>query len=299
MSAPVELNQSLVKGWLPARPEEGHKGTFGKVDIVAGSEGYTGAPVLAARAAVRGGTGLVFLQVPRCVYPIVAVKCDEAMPSPLPDQGGKLGAEALPLILERTKGCDAVLLGPGLGRSEESDKVVRRLAKAIEKPLVLDADGLNALDGHISILESRKGPTVLTPHDGEFARLTGRWPGTHWLTGQRTYEKRLADACSLAKRTRAVVVLKGHRTIIAEPGGSLCVNTTGNAGMAKGGSGDVLAGLTVSLLAQGMSAFHAAAAAVWIHGRAGDLCRDEMGERAMTPSDLIAHFGAVLKPLED
>ncbi len=289
MKAPVYLNQSVVKGWLPARPEEGHKGTFGKVDIVAGSEGYTGAPVLAARAAVRGGTGLVFLQVPRCVYPIVAVKCDEAMPSPLPDQGGKLGADALPLILERAKGCDAVLIGPGLGRSGESDKVAREVAKTIETPLVLDADGLNAVSGHITILRGRKSPTILTPHDGEFARLTGHWPG----------EDRRAEALALAEQTGAVVVLKGHRTVIAEPGGSLCVNTTGNAGMAKGGSGDVLAGLTVSLLAQGMDAFHAAAAAVWIHGRAGDLCRDEMGERAMTPSDLISHFSAVLKPLEE
>ncbi|MCD7844111.1 MAG: NAD(P)H-hydrate dehydratase [Clostridiales bacterium] len=289
MNAPVYLDQALVKSWLPARPEEGHKGTFGKVDIVAGSEGYTGAPVLAARAAVRGGTGLVFLQVPRRVYPIIAVKCDEAMPSPLPDQGGKLGADALPLILERAKGCDAVLLGPGLGRSEESDRVAREVAKNLEKPLVLDADGLNAISGHISILRGRKSPTVLTPHDGEFARLTGHWPG----------EDRQAEALALAEQTGAVVVLKGHRTVIAELGGSLCVNTTGNAGMAKGGSGDVLAGLTVSLLAQGMSAFHAAAAAVWIHGRAGDLCRDEMGERAMTPSDLISHLSAVLKPLEE
>ncbi|MCC8076725.1 MAG: NAD(P)H-hydrate dehydratase [Clostridiales bacterium] len=289
MNAPVYLNQALVKGWLPARPEEGHKGTFGKVDIVAGCEGYTGAPALAARAAVRGGTGLVFLQVPRCVYPIIAVKCDEAMPSPLPDQGGKLGAEALPLILERARGCDAILLGPGLGRSGESDQVAREVANALEKPLVLDADGLNAMDGHISILRGRKGPTVLTPHDGESARLTGHWPG----------EDRQVEALALAEQTGAVVVLKGHRTVIAEPGGSLCVNTTGNAGMAKGGSGDVLAGLTVSLLAQGMSAFHAAAAAVWVHGRAGDLCRDELGERAMTPSDLISHLGAVLKPLEE
>ncbi|MCD7887651.1 MAG: NAD(P)H-hydrate dehydratase [Clostridiales bacterium] len=289
MKAPVYLNQSVVKDWLPARPEEGHKGTFGKVDIVAGSEGYTGAPVLAARAAVRGGTGLVFLQVPRSVYPIIAVKCDEAMPSPLPDQGGKVSGDALPLILERAEGCDAVLIGPGLGRSEESDRLVREAAERLEKPLVLDADGLNAVSGHITILRGRKSPTVLPPHDGEFARMTGHWPG----------ENRQAEALALAEQTGAVVVLKSHRTVIAEPGGSLCVNTTGNAGMAKGGSGDVLAGLTVSLLAQGMDAFHAAAAAVWIHGRAGDLCRDELGQRAMTPGDLIARFGAVLKPLED
>lgn len=289
MKAPVYLNQSVVKGWLPARPEEGHKGTFGKVDIVAGSEGYTGAPVLAARAAVRGGTGLVFLQVPRSVYPIIAVKCDEAMPSPLPDREGKVSGDALAPILERAEGCDAVLIGPGLGRSEESDRLVREAAERLEKPLVLDADGLNAVSGHITILRGRKSPTVLTPHDGEFARLTGHWPG----------ENRQAEALALAEQTGTVVVLKGHRTVIAEPGGSLCVNTTGNAGMAKGGSGDVLAGLTVSLLAQGMDAFHAAAAAVWVHGRAGDLCRDELGQRAMTPGDLIARFGAVLKPLED
>lgn len=289
MKAPVYLNQSVVKGWLPARPEEGHKGTFGKVDIVAGSEGYTGAPVLAARAAVRGGTGLVFLQVPRSVYPIITVKCDEAMPSPLPDREGKVSGDALAPILERAEGCDAVLIGPGLGRSEESDRLVREAAERLEKPLVLDADGLNAVSGHITILRGRKSPTVLTPHDGEFARLTGHWPG----------ENRQAEALALAEQTGAVVVLKGHRTVIAEPGGSLCVNTTGNAGMAKGGSGDVLAGLTVSLLAQGMDAFHAAAAAVWVHGRAGDLCRDELGQRAMTPGDLIARFGAVLKPLED
>ncbi|MCD8333955.1 MAG: NAD(P)H-hydrate dehydratase [Clostridiales bacterium] len=289
MKAPVYLNQSVVKGWLPARPEEGHKGTFGKVDIVAGSEGYTGAPVLAARAAVRGGTGLVFLQVPRSVYPIIAVKCDEAMPSPLPDREGKVSGDALAPILERAEGCDAVLIGPGLGRSEESDRLVREAAERLEKPLVLDADGLNAVSGHITILRGRKSPTVLTPHDGEFARLTGHWPG----------ENRQAEALALAEQTGAVVVLKGHRTVIAEPGSSLCVNTTGNAGMAKGGSGDVLAGLTVSLLAQGMDAFHAAAAAVWVHGRAGDLCRDELGQRAMTPGDLIARFGAVLKPLED
>ncbi|MCD7830184.1 MAG: NAD(P)H-hydrate dehydratase [Clostridiales bacterium] len=289
MKTPVYLNQSLVKDWLPARPEEGHKGTFGKVDIVAGSEGYTGAPVLAARAAVRGGTGLVFLQVPRSVYPIIAVKCDEAMPSPLPDREGKVSGDALAPILERAEGCDAVLIGPGLGRSVGSDRLVRKAAERLEKPLVLDADGLNAVSGHITILRGRKSPTVLTPHDGEFARLTGHWPG----------ENRQAEALALAEQTGAVVVLKGHRTVIAEPGGSLCVNTTGNAGMAKGGSGDVLAGLTVSLLAQGMDAFHAAAAAVWIHGRAGDLCRDELGQRAMTPGDLIARFGAVLKPLED
>ena len=287
MNAPVTLSAALVKRWLPQRPETGHKGTFGRVCILAGSEGYTGAPVLASRSAVRGGAGLVFLLVPRCIYPIVAVKCDEAMPSPLPCRGPVLAREALEPILERMRSCDAVLIGPGLGSSEEQDALVLSLLKELNLPLVLDADGLNAASRHK--LEADLGPRcILTPHDGEYQRLTGRWPG----------EDRVAAALELSRQYRgAVAVLKGHRTVITD-GSEVYVNPTGNAGMAKGGSGDVLAGLMVSLLAQGMAPIRAAAAAVWIHGSAGDLCKSELGERAMTPSDLIHRLAAVLKPLE-
>ena len=287
MSAPVVLSAELVRSWLPARDENGHKGTFGKVCILAGSEGFTGAPVLASRAAVRGGTGLVFLLVPRCVYPIVAVKCDEAMPSPLPCRGAVCSAEAFGEALERLSGCDAALIGPGLGRSEEQDRLVVALLGALKLPLVLDADGLNAASRHR--LDVKLGPNcILTPHDGEYQRLMGRWPG----------EDRVAAAQELSRTWGgAVAVLKGHRTVITD-GVETFVNPTGNAGMAKGGSGDVLAGLMVSLLGQGMTPLRAAAAAVWIHGTAGDLCKAELGERAMTPGDLIDHFAAVLKPLE-
>ena len=289
MSGPVTLSASLVKSWLPARPEDGHKGTFGKVCILAGSEGYTGAPVLSARAAVRGGTGLVFLLVPRCIYPIIAVKCDEAMPSPLPCVGKTCSAEAFGEALERMSGCDAVLLGPGLGRSEEQDQLLLSLLGALTLPLVVDADGLNAVSRHRLEAEPSLGPRcILTPHDGEFHRLLGRWPG----------EDRVAAAQELSRTFGgAVSVLKGHRTIITD-GEETYLNPTGNAGMAKGGSGDVLSGLIVSLLAQGMPPLRAAAAAVWLHGSAGDLCAAELGQRAMTPSDLINHFPAVLKPLE-
>lgn len=289
MNAPVELNAALVKSWLPVRDENGHKGSFGKVCILAGSEGYTGAPVLSSRAAVRGGTGLVFLLVPRCVYPIVAVKCEEAMPAPLPSKGPVCAAEAFGLALERMSGCDAALIGPGLGRSEEQDQLLLSLLGALKLPLVLDADGLNALSRHRMEAEPLLSPRcILTPHDGEFHRLMGRWPG----------EDRSAAAQALSRSWGgAVSVLKGHRTIITD-GAETYINPTGNAGMAKGGSGDVLSGLMVSLLAQGMPPLRAAAAAVWIHGSAGDLCRVELGERAMTPSDLISHFSAVLKPLE-
>lgn len=282
------LTEGLVRSWMPRRPEDGHKGTFGKVNILAGCEGFTGAPVLSSQAAVRSGTGLVFLQVPRCVYPIIAVKCDEAMPSPVAAQNGKAAYAAMETVLERSASCDAVLIGPGLGRSEESDALVCALAQQIVKPLVLDADGLNAVSQHINVLRERTAPTILTPHDGEFFRLTGHWPG----------EDREEEARALARASGCIAVLKGHRTIIASPEGETFRNTTGNAGMAKGGSGDVLAGLMVSFLAQGMEPVQAAGAAVWIHGRAGDLCKRAYGERYMTPVDLIAKLAVVLKALE-
>lgn len=289
MSGPIVLSQALVKQWLPQRPEDGHKGTFGRVCLLAGSEGFTGAPVLASRAAVRGGTGLVFLLTPRCIYPIVAVKCDEAMPSPLPDRDGVCAAAALDKALGRFQGCDAALIGPGLGRSDEQDQLITELLRQTTLPLVLDADGLNAAARHRVDVCPFLGPRcVLTPHDGEFFRLMGHWPG----------EDRVQAALDLsAAYSGAVVVLKGHRTIITD-GKTVYLNPTGNAGMAKGGSGDVLAGLIVSLLGQGMSPLRAAAAAVWIHGTAGDLCAAELGQRAMTPSDLIDHLHLVLKPLE-
>lgn len=284
----IPITEALVRSWMPARPENGHKGTFGKVSILAGCEGFTGAPVFAARGAVRGGTGLVFLQTPRCIYPIVALKCDEAMPSPIPDQNGKAAAAAFPSVLARAQSCDAALIGPGMGRSGESDSLVCALAQALTKPLVLDADGLNAVSAHIDVLLKRDGETILTPHDGEFKCLAGHWPG----------ENRTRETLTLAEDTQSIVVLKGHRTVTAGPDGTVYVNTTGNAGMAKGGSGDVLGGLIVSFLAQGMEPLKAAAAAVWVHGRAGDLCKRQFGERYMTPSDLLAMLAPVLKALE-
>lgn len=287
----VLLTQELVKSWIPLRPEDGHKGTFGKVDIIAGCEGFTGAPVFASKAAVRGGTGLVFLQVPRCVYPIVAVRCDEAMPSPVADEAGKLAAAALDSILQRLESCDVGLIGPGLGQSSGVDSVVYGVMERYQKPLVVDADGINALSRNILALERREGATILTPHDGEFARLTGSFPG-------RDQTQRRRQAAEFAQRYHCTLVLKGHRTIIAGANGELFENTTGNAGMAKGGSGDVLAGLLASLLAQGMEPMKAAAAAVFLHGWTGDLCEKRLGQRAMTPTDLVENLYQALKPVE-
>lgn len=266
---------------LPRRPRAAHKGDFGKLFILAGSEGYTGAPVLAAKAALRTGAGLVYLGVPRDIYPIIAVKCDEAMPFPLP--------EDYCAVLEKARSCDAAVIGPGLGRAPETERLVLSLLTDLDIPVVLDADGINALCGHIDILDKRSAPTVLTPHEGEFARLTGC---------ELPIRDRLSAARDFARQHNCVLVLKGQGTVTAAPDGSARVNTTGNPGMAKGGSGDVLAGMIAALLGQKHlrdSIPELTAAAVFFHGLAGDLCAKKFGEYAMLPTDLIEALPEILK----
>lgn len=277
----------LLKPALPQRQLDGHKGTFGKLLIIGGAVGYTGAPYLTASAAARTGCGLVSLGVPKTIWPIEAAKCVSAMPFPLPEKNGMLAGRALPQILEKLDGCDVLALGPGLGRSRETARLVWELLKT-EKPLVLDADGINALAGHIDTLSCRRGcVTVLTPHDGELARIGGD------MTAPRE-----AAAAAFAADHGVYLIRKGHRTVAAAPDGRLAVNTTGNDGMAKGGSGDVLTGLLTGLLAQGMEPFDACCAAVWIHGRAGDMAAEEKGRRGMTPADMIEKLPYALKEVE-
>lgn len=269
---------------LPRRPRDAHKGDFGKIFILAGSEGYTGAPVLAARAALRTGAGLVYLGVPREIYPIVAVKCDEAMPFPLPEEDFA--------VLEKARSCDVALIGPGLGRSARPERLALSLLEQLEIPVVLDADGINALAGHIDILDKRTALTVLTPHEGEFARLTGC---------PLPVKDRLSAARDFAQAHGCILVLKGHGTVTAAPDGPAYVNASGNPGMAKGGSGDVLAGMTAALLGQKHlrrargGALELTAQAVRLHGLAGDLCAQRLGEYAMLPSDLIEALPEVLR----
>ena len=273
---------------LPLRPRNAHKGDFGKIFILAGSEGYTGAPVLAARAALRTGAGLVYLGVPREIYPIMAVKCDEAMPFPL--------SEDYSAILEKARGCDVALIGPGLGRATETEKLVLRLLSDLDVPVVLDADGINALCGHIDVLDRRNALTVLTPHEGEFSRLTGC---------ALPLKDRLSAARDFAREHGCVLVLKGHGTVTAAPDGSAWINATGNPGMAKGGSGDVLAGMTAALLGQKHlrqerdNTVELVTAAVCFHGLAGDACARRLGEYAMLPSELIEALPRVLSEWTD
>jgi hydroxyethylthiazole kinase-like uncharacterized protein yjeF len=281
------VDGDFVRSALPKRDENGHKGDFGKVYILAGSRGFTGAPAFAARAAVRAGAGLVYLGVPECVYAIEAVKNDEAMVSPLRCfEDGMLSDLAVPAILDAASGCGVIAAGPGLGRGDGVKAAAAALVKWSGKPLVLDADALFAVKDDEELLKNRNELTVLTPHEGEFARLG-------YGGGADTREKR---ALAAAKELRCVVVLKGHRTLTAFPDGRLFVNTTGNSGMAKGGSGDVLTGVIAALLAQGIAPDKAVPAAVWLHGRAGDIAAERLGEYSMTPTDML---GAIPEAMKD
>ncbi len=275
---------------LPRRKATAHKGDFGKVFVLAGSVGYTGAPVFAANAAVRTGAGLVYLGVPADIYPIVAVKCDEAMPFPFPEDYDK--------ILSKAQSCDVALIGPGLGRAAETEALVHRLLADLTIPVVLDADGINALEEHIDVLDSRSALTVLTPHDGEFQRLSGC---------ALPIRNRLSTARDFAIAHSCVLVLKGHGTVTAAPDGRVYVNTTGNPGMAKGGSGDVLAGMIAAILGQKQlhndqrDPFRAemTAWAVFWHGQTGDRCAETFGQYGMTPSDMLSAIPSVLKEHEE
>lgn len=270
---------------LPRRDREGHKGDFGKVNIISGSVGYTGAPCLAAAGALRSGAGLVSVGVPGGIYPIVAAKLLCAMPYPL-GQGPRLTSDALEEAVARCRDKDAVAIGPGLGSDPFTFELVRRLIRRVECPLVLDADGINALAGHIDGLDSRRRQcTVLTPHLGEFARLLGREVGPD----------RAAEAQDFATAHGCYLVLKGHASLVACPDGSIYVNQTGNPGMATGGSGDVLTGLCAGLLAQGLEPREAVTAAVYLHGLAGDLAAGELGEYAMTAGDLLNYLPQALR----
>ena len=278
-----ELNRQSVLSILPERDPFGHKGTFGKVLLLCGSRGFTGAAYLSAMGALRSGAGLVDLGVPESIYAIEAVKLNEPVVFPLPDVDGKLSAEAIPQILNRLPAMDAILIGCGLGISEGTLAVVKAVLETAVCPVVLDADGINVLSGHMDILRGRQYPTILTPHDGEFRRVGGS-----------VGDDRMASAGAFASEFGCVLLLKGHRTCITD-GQTGYVNGTGNSGMAVGGSGDVLAGILTGLLGQGIEPLKAAACAAWLHGAAGDLCASELGQYAMLPTDMLSALPRLLK----
>lgn len=271
---------------VPRRKPETHKGDYGKLLIVGGSVGYTGAPNLCAKAAVRSGAGLVYLGVPCDIWNVCAVKNDEAMPFPLPcDDSGKLTADALSPLREYFPRCGVLALGPGLGRSDGTAALTAALVRKFPGKIVLDADALWAVSLAPEILCEAQGEIVITPHEGEFLRLGGSLS-----------DGRERGAWDFAQRHGCVTVLKGHRTIIAHPAGRMYSIEAGNPGMAKGGSGDVLTGVTAALLGQ-TETEKAVVTACAVHAAAGDACATEWGEYGMTPSDIIEELPYIFKKI--
>lgn len=277
------LNQSRVKELLPDRPAWSHKGDYGKILLLCGSRGFTGAAYFAAMGALRCGAGLVFLGVPESIYAIEAVKLNEPVVFPLPDRDGMLHPDALAQIRMRLPQMDAVLIGCGLGQSEDVFQVVKAVLEEAACPVVLDADGINVITRHKDIVRGRKAPTVLTPHDGEFLRL-----------GYSIGKDRMDSAAEAARNLGGILLLKGHETCITD-GKQAYLNQTGNPGMAVGGSGDVLAGMITGLLGQGIPPLEAAAVGAWLHGAAGDLCAERLGQYGMLPSDMLEALPRLMK----
>lgn len=277
------LRHEDVLALLPDRKENAHKGNFGRVLLLCGSRGFTGAAYLSAMGALRAGAGLVYLGVPECIYQIEAIKLNEAIVFPLPDREGMLCPEAIPLLAERLPQMDALVLGCGLGQSDGTEAVVRWVLEQARCPVVLDADGINLLSRHRDVLRGRAGATILTPHQGEFLRL-----------GFSIGEDRMASARQAARELGCVMVLKGHGTCVTD-GQREYINPTGNPGMAVGGSGDVLAGIIGGLLGQGLPSLEAAACGCWLHGAAGDKCARELGQYGMLPTDMLNALPRLLK----
>lgn len=271
-------------GKIAKRRAESHKGEYGKVLVIAGSRGMTGAAYLTSQAALRSGSGLVVCAVPESLNTIMEAKLTEVMTLPLPE--GKehwLTERSVEKILEFSETCDAVALGPGMGSHESTRRLIRILVEKLTPPIVLDADGINAFGGDPRALALRTGRMVITPHPGEMARLTGH-------TAVEVQESRISTARSVAEVTGCTVCLKGHRTVVSSFDGAIYTNTTGNSGMATAGTGDVLTGMIASFLGQGLDDFGAAVSAVFLHGLSGDIAAEKIGPFSLIAGDLIDHL---------
>ncbi len=275
------LEPQEVAALLPRRRQGAHKGDCGRVLVIAGSVGYTGAAALCSMAALRMGAGLVTLALPVSLNDILEVKVTEVITRPLPETTARtLSLRSEKALMELARSSDVVVMGPGLSTEPETAQLVRRLVGRLTVPMVLDADALNALAEDISVLEKTYAPVVCTPHPGEMGRLVG-------LPAAQVQQNRAALCRRLARSIGGVVALKGAATLVADAEERLRINRTGNPGMASAGTGDVLTGMIGSLIAQGMSPFDAASVGVYLHGLAGDLAAAEKGERGLIASDVL------------
>ena len=284
------LTAATVRRLLPRRRADAHKGMNGHTGIIAGSHGYTGAAVLCATAALRTGAGLVSLAVGASLRNLMEAKMTEAMIRTLPElSGGAIGLKSVAVVEELSAHWDVIALGPGMGRQGETQAAIRDIVRSAEKPLVIDADGIIALAGHMDILHQAEALAILTPHPGEMSILTG-------LSVMQINQDRLGVAGRTAQQWGAILVLKGAPTIVAFPDGDVYINTTGNAGLASGGTGDVLTGVIAALISQGLSSHDAALVGVYLHGLAGDITAQN-GMIGMTAGDLVLALRAAIQGL--
>lgn len=284
------ITRSLVAGCIRPRPADSHKGTFGRLLTVCGSYGMAGAALLCARGALRSGAGLVTAAVPRSVYPLLAAAVPEAVFLPLPEtEAGQFAEEAQEPLRSAVAGATAVVCGCGIG--PEQTALVEWLCRYSTRPVILDADGINAITPHILTEEAVSAPLILTPHPGEMARLLDI-PVAQLQQHRHEIARRFADDYGVT------LVLKGYHTLVTAPGRPLLQNETGNPGMATGGSGDVLAGIIGSLAAQGMDPYYAAACGVYLHGAAGDRAAARLSQHSMLPGDLIEELGDLFLQFE-
>lgn len=287
------LTEDLIKGFFPPRPRQSHKGTFGHALVIGGSIGMTGAVMLSAASALTVGAGLVTAAVPESLLPIVEGGLVEVMTAPLAETRQKsIALEALPAIENLLGTVSVCAIGPGMSRYPEAKAIVRFVLERSGVPVVIDADGLNALGEDMSVLENRQIPIVLTPHPGEMSRLLGTTVG-------ELQSRRMEAARAASSKWGVTVVLKGSGTIVAEPNGETYLNVTGNPGMATAGSGDVLTGIITGLIAQGIRPNAAAGIGTYLHGKAGDLIKETRGERGMIAGDLIRALPEVIKGFEN
>lgn len=283
-------DEEFVRANFPVRENNSQKGDYGKVLVIAGSVGMTGAAYLSSQSAVTAGSGLVTLAIPAGLNGAMEAKTTEVMTLPVEDINGHISSDAAEKILERTDMADAVLIGPGLGRSSDAARVLKSVLSHSKVPVIIDADGINAASRDMDILSDCTCPVIFTPHTVEMSRLTG-------LDRDYIEENRLVASKEFAEEYGVTVILKGHHTIVTASDGEQYINITGNPGLATGGSGDVLAGITASLAARGINETAAAAMAVYIHGKAGDIAKDKYGMESVTASLVMESIPDALRQI--
>jgi NAD(P)H-hydrate epimerase len=287
------ITKKMIKKYIPKRIADSHKGTYGKASVVAGSRGLSGAAILTCLAALNSGIGIIELFIPESIDLIISTKVVEIITRPLKETpNGLLDLSSINTVVKGIMASDVVAIGPGCGNSNELLELVKQIIKTSEIPLVIDADGLNALAKNIEILndDERNSPIVLTPHLGEMSRLINR-------PIEEIQRNKISIVKNFSREYNVILVLKGARTIVGLPNGEIYINLNGNSGMSTAGSGDILTGLIASLIAQGVEPGKSALLGVFIHGYSGDLVANEKGEYGMLAEDIVKSIGQVFKEL--